>query len=84
MPILPSQVSTISWSTCSRYLVVGSVDMTVKILSREPEEDFVPVTLTGHKRAVVGAWFGPGGANEVVSVSADGGMFLWGRSAVSG
>ena len=58
--------------------------MTVKVLSREPEEDFVPVTLTGHKRAVVGAWFGPAGAHEVVSVSADGGMFHWERSSATG
>lgn len=58
--------------------------MTVKVLSRDPEEGFVPVTLTGHKRSVVGAWFGPGGAREVVSVSADGGMFLWEFSAVTG
>ena len=62
----------------------GSVDMTVKVLSREPEEDFTPVTLTGHKRSVVGAWFGPGGAREVISVSADGGMFLWECSAATG
>ncbi|KAL5256599.1 hypothetical protein ACHWQZ_G011746 [Mnemiopsis leidyi] len=78
------EVSTISWSVCSRYLVCGSVDMTVKVLSREPEEDFTAVTLTGHKRSVVGAWFGPGGASEVISVSADGGMFLWERSATTG
>ena len=58
--------------------------MTVKVLSREPEENFVPATLTGHKRSVVGAWFGPGGAQEVISVSADGGMFLWERSALTG
>lgn len=78
------QVSTISWSACSRYLVVGSVDMTVRILSREPEEGFTPCTLTGHKRAVVGAWFGPDGAHQVVSVSADGGIFLWECSPTNG
>ena len=78
------QVSTIAWSTCSRYLVVGSVDMTVRILSREPEEGFTPCTLTGHKRAVVGAWFGPEGAHQVVSVSADGGIFLWECSPANG
>ena len=54
--------------------------MTAKIFSREPEEGWQPVTLTGHKRAVVGAWFGPAGAHQVVTVSADGGLFLWERS----
>ena len=51
--------------------------MTARILSREPMEDFKPVTLTGHKRGLVGAWFGPQGAGDVYTVSSDGAMFHW-------
>lgn len=71
------EVSTIEWSACSKFIVCGSVDMTARILSREPMEDFKPVTLTGHKRGLVGAWFGPQGAGDVYTVSSDGAMFHW-------
>ena len=50
-------VCSIEWSSDSRFLLTASKDMTARIWSLGPEEDFEPTTLGGHKQGVVGAWF---------------------------
>ena len=50
--------------------------MTVHIYTREPLEDFSPLTMTAHRDAVVGAWWSRCGT-RVYSVSRDGACFTW-------
>ncbi|KAJ3337216.1 hypothetical protein HDU83_008903 [Entophlyctis luteolus] len=51
-------------------------DLTVRIFSTDPIDGFEPAVLTGHKSAVVGAWFSIDG-HTIYSVSKDGSLFVW-------
>ena len=42
---------------CCRFFIVGSKDMTARIYSLNPMENFVPVTLSGHRNTVIGCLF---------------------------
>ena len=42
-----------------RYFVTSSKDNTVRVYSLHPKERFTPLTLTGHKDAVVACFFSP-------------------------
>lgn len=50
-------VESIEWSGDSRFFLTSSKDLTARIWSLDPEDGFVPTTLSGHRQAVVGAWF---------------------------
>ncbi|KAJ3394220.1 hypothetical protein HDU92_007077 [Lobulomyces angularis] len=67
----------ISWSNCSEFFITASKDMTCRIYSLNPIEDFIPVLLSGHRDSVVGAWFGNTDMSVVYSVSKDGTLIEW-------
>ena len=50
-------VVCISWSPDGRYFITGSLDHSARIYSLNPEEGFVPITLTGHRGEVVNCFF---------------------------
>jgi periodic tryptophan protein 2 len=50
-------VTSIEWSSDSRFFLSGSKDLTARIWSLDPEEGFEPTTLAGHRQGVRGAWF---------------------------
>ncbi|KAI9780095.1 MAG: hypothetical protein M1816_003180 [Peltula sp. TS41687] len=50
-------IQSIEWSSDGRFFLTSSKDLTARIFSLDPEPDFVPTTLAGHREAVVGAWF---------------------------
>ncbi|KAJ1774587.1 U3 snoRNP protein [Coemansia sp. RSA 2523] len=64
-------VTSVSWSPDSRFFVTAGKDMVAKVFSVDPIEGFVPATLTGHRHAVVSAWFARD-MRAVYTVSADG------------
>ncbi|KAI8618505.1 putative WD repeat protein [Chytriomyces sp. MP71] len=64
-------VLSIKWSPDSKCK-----DMTVRVFSTDPIEGFEPSILTGHREAVLGAWFSVD-AQTIYSVSKDGSLFVW-------
>ena len=50
-------VQSVEWSSDSRFFLSAAKDLTARIWSLDPEEDFVPTTLAGHREGVLGAWF---------------------------
>ncbi|RBQ98222.1 hypothetical protein VDGD_01473 [Verticillium dahliae] len=69
-------VRHIEWSSDSRFFLSASKDMTARIWSLDPEDGFVPTVLSGHKQAVVGAWFSEN-QETIYTVSKDGAVFDW-------
>ncbi|KAK3273321.1 U3 snoRNP protein [Cymbomonas tetramitiformis] len=83
-------VTCLDWSDDSRWLCVGSKDLTVRVFSRETVEGFRPPTLSGHRDTVQRVFFAEGGLDHSVptsttptpplnlySVSRDGALFHW-------
>lgn len=70
------EITDISWSHDSLWILTSSKDQSIRLYTREPLENFKPVTLTGHRDCVVGAWWSEDG-KSIYSVSADGSCFTW-------
>ncbi|KAL1860326.1 hypothetical protein VTK73DRAFT_7379 [Phialemonium thermophilum] len=69
-------VRHIEWSSDSRFFLTASKDLTTRIWSLHPEEGFTPTALSGHKQAVVGAWFSQD-QETIYTASKDGAVFAW-------
>ncbi|KAI4867731.1 periodic tryptophan protein 2 [Hypoxylon rubiginosum] len=69
-------VRHIEWSNDSRFFLTASKDLTVRIWSLNAEEGFTPTVLSGHKQAVIGAWFSKD-QETIYTVSKDGAVFDW-------
>ncbi|EOO01492.1 putative periodic tryptophan protein 2 protein [Phaeoacremonium minimum UCRPA7] len=69
-------VRFIEWSSDSRFFISASKDLTARIWSVNPEEGFTPTVLSGHRQAVVGAWFSQD-QETIYTVSKDGAVFDW-------
>jgi periodic tryptophan protein 2 len=69
-------VRHIEWSSDSRFFLTASKDLTVRIWSLNPEDGFTPTVLSGHKQAVIGAWFSEN-QETIYTVSKDGAVFDW-------
>lgn len=86
-------VVSLDWSPCGRYLLTASKDSTMRVycLVRSAGGRYTVPILTGHRSALVGAFFGRGSADggvlgavgehlphlDIYSVSKDGSMFEW-------
>lgn len=68
-------VLSITWAPGGRYFVSTSKDMSARMFSLDPIEDFRPHTLTGHRDAVLRAFFGD--ENTIYTVSRDGACLTW-------
>lgn len=69
-------VQHIEWSSDSRFFLTASKDLTARVWSLNPEDGFTPTVLSGHKQAVIGAWFSEN--QEIIyTVSKDGAVFDW-------
>lgn len=66
----------IEWSTDSRFFLSASKDLTARIWSLTPEEGFIPTVLSGHRQAVIGAYFSQD-QETIYTVSKDGAVFEW-------
>jgi periodic tryptophan protein 2 len=51
------EITSIEWSSDSRFFLSASKDLTARVWSLNPENGFVPTVLSGHRVAVLGAWF---------------------------
>jgi len=68
-------ITSIEWSSDDKYILSGSKDLTVRIDALHDKE-FVPMTFSGHKDTIFGAFFGKT-SREVYYVSRDGALFTW-------
>ena len=71
-----ADVRHIEWSSDSRFFLTASKDLTARIWSLDEEEGFTPTVLSGHKQAVVGAWFSED-QETIYTASKDGSVFQW-------
>lgn len=69
-------VTSITWSKDSRFFLTGSKDLTSRIYSLDPVEGFTATTLSGHREAVINAFFSVD-QETVYTVSKDGALFRW-------
>ena len=69
-------VRWIEWSNDSRFFLTASKDLTTRIWSLNAEEGFTPTVLSGHKQALIGAWFSKD-QETIYTVSKDGAVFDW-------
>eukprot|EP00466_Bigelowiella_natans_P010548 jgi/Bigna1/87845/estExt_fgenesh1_pg.C_250009 len=74
-------VLCLTWSPDSKFLISGSRDMACRLYSAEPIKGYLPITLTGHRNHIVGAFFRyglkPGMDESLYTVAKDGALFTW-------
>jgi periodic tryptophan protein 2 len=81
-PDFSATVTSFDWSPDSNYLLAGSKDLTMRILSlKGRQSENKPFLFLGHREPVVGAFFAVdkknGTTNRAYSVSRDGVIFTW-------
>ena len=70
------EIRHLSWSGDSRFLVSSSKDLTTRLWSLNPQENFEPAVLSGHRQQVRAAWFSSS-QESIYTVSEDGALFRW-------
>ncbi|KAG2735365.1 hypothetical protein G9P44_001579 [Scheffersomyces stipitis] len=71
-----SDVTSVTWSSDSRFFISTSKDMTSRIFSLQSSENDVAMTLAGHRDYVVKAFFNK--SQEIIyTISKDGALFTW-------
>ncbi|CDR94927.1 periodic tryptophan protein 2-like protein, putative [Babesia bigemina] len=69
-------ISSIDWSSDSRFICTASADMTVRLWSVNPIEGFVPCAFVDHRRSVKGAFFSRD-MGRIFAVSKEGVIIVW-------
>lgn len=75
-----SDITRLDWSSDSTVLMAASRDCTARIWTVHTTRDYQPVTLSGHKTMIVGAFFGYDEDNRINScytISEDGALVSW-------
>lgn len=70
------EVRHIEWSSDSRFFLSASKDLTARVWSLDQEEGFIPTVLSGHRQAVVAAYFSKD-QETIYTISKDGAVFDW-------
>lgn len=70
------EVRHIEWSSDSRFFLSASKDLTARVWSLNQEEGFIPTVLSGHRQAVVSAYFSKD-QETIYTISRDGAVFDW-------
>ena len=70
------KITSINWSSDSRFIVTGSKDTNVRILNVFKIKGYYPFTFTGHKKKIITAIFSHD-MNRIYSISQDGLMLIW-------
>ncbi|CAI5742767.1 unnamed protein product [Hyaloperonospora brassicae] len=71
-----ADVVSVSWSHCAKFFVTGAEDLSARVFSVDPYPGFKPLTLSGHRDVVVGAFFAEDD-RSIFTVGRDGGAFEW-------
>jgi len=67
----------LGWSAESRWVIVGSKDLTARVYSANHIESYSPPTLAGHREALVHVALVGENADAAYTVSKDGALFEW-------
>lgn len=74
-------VTCITWSSDSSVILAGSRDSTARIWTVQTTRNYQPVTLSGHKSALVGAYFHTSPQDNKIqscyTISQDGALVSW-------
>ena len=70
---------SLQWSADGSALLAASArDNSAKLFALRKLHGYVPITFTGHKTPVIGAFFGSNGNDDTIyTVSIDGACFTW-------
>ncbi|KAI9920873.1 hypothetical protein PsorP6_001750 [Peronosclerospora sorghi] len=71
-----ADVVSVSWSHDAKFFVTGAEDLSARVFSVDPYPNFKPLTLSGHRDIVVGAFFADDD-KSIFTVARDGGAFQW-------
>uniref|UniRef100_A0AAV1TXW6 Small-subunit processome Utp12 domain-containing protein n=1 Tax=Peronospora matthiolae TaxID=2874970 RepID=A0AAV1TXW6_9STRA len=71
-----ADVVSVSWSHSAKFFVTGAEDLSARVFSVDPYPGFKPLTLSGHRDVVVGAFFAKDD-RSIFTVGRDGGAFEW-------
>ncbi|ETM99384.1 hypothetical protein PPTG_18846 [Phytophthora nicotianae INRA-310] len=71
-----ADVVSVSWSHDAKFFVTGAEDLSARVFSVDPYPGFKPLTLSGHRDVVVGAFFAEDD-RSIFTVGRDGGAFEW-------
>jgi periodic tryptophan protein 2 len=69
-------IQSLEWSSDSRFFLSAAKDLTARIFSLDPEEGFLPTTLSGHREGVLAAYFSKD-QEKIYTISKDGAVFRW-------
>jgi periodic tryptophan protein 2 len=75
-----SDVTRLEWSSDSSVLMAASRDCTARIWTVHTTRDYQPMTLSGHKTRIIGAYFAYDDQNRIDScytISEDGALVTW-------
>ena len=70
------KITSINWSSDSRFILTGSKDTNVRILNVFKIKGYYPFTFTGHKKKIITALFSRD-MNRIYSISQDGLLLIW-------
>lgn len=71
------EITTLTWSHDSRFILTSSKDLTSRIWSVHSEDkDLASTTFAGHRDNVMGAFFSAD-QEKIYTVSKDGALFIW-------
>lgn len=69
-------VTSIDFSPTSNLFITCAEDMTIRILTTDPDEELDPIILTGHRGKPLFAKFNSTG-DQITTLGADGTLFVW-------
>ncbi|CEG42709.1 WD40-repeat-containing subunit of the 18S rRNA processing complex [Plasmopara halstedii] len=71
-----ADVVSVSWSHDAKFFVTSAEDLSARVFSVDSYPNFKPLTLSGHRDVVVGAFFAQDD-RSIFTVGRDGGAFEW-------
>lgn len=69
-------ITSVEFSPDGRFFSTCSADMTIRVFTTESDDEFVPLTLAGHRGKPLFASFGAD-SRKITSLGADGSLFVW-------
>lgn len=70
-------INTIAFSPDGKLVATCSSDLSVHIMMTEPNENFAPISLTGHRGKPLFAFFDKENPNQITTCGGDGTLFVW-------
>lgn len=72
-----ASINTIAFSPDGKLIATCSSDLSVHIMMTEPNENFAPISLTGHRGKPLFAYFDKENPKQITTCGGDGTLFVW-------